>query len=114
MRRTVIRNRVIEVKEEQLSCDLCDKDIATDEVALIIEPSIVRPGGGQFWMGGSAAHIDVCSVDCLQKNAHVVGLLLNSKLISALRTSFQEMEASRKDCARPGAVTSGAPVITSI
>lgn len=87
MVKTTVKQRTVDYESRSIYCDLCEEEVPEGQATITLMPSIARSQGERY-MGGDASRIDICSVDCMVKNAGAAGLLLNTKIIPDLRTKM--------------------------
>jgi hypothetical protein len=89
------KQKTVEYESRDIVCDLCEAEVPVGQATITLSPFIAKEQGERH--GGSAAHrIDICSVDCMVKNAGAAGLLLNTKILPELRGSLPVKRASGK------------------
>lgn len=85
MVKTSKKQKTVEYESRDIVCDLCEAEVPAGQAIITLAPFIAREQGDRF--GGVEDHkIDICSVDCMVKNAGAAGLLLNTKILPDLRT----------------------------
>ena len=84
MIKNTTKKKTVEYESQDVVCDLCETEVPAGQAMITLVPSI--EDGGRRGMCGEAHKIDVCSVDCLVKNAGAAGLLLNTKILPDLRS----------------------------
>lgn len=93
MIKRVTKERVVEYAENDIFCDLCEKAVPEGTAMINLQPAIAEADGRK----SPGNHIiEVCSVECLTKNAGAAGLLLNMKYFPELRAAHAEQVKKRK------------------
>ena len=84
MVKTTTKQKTIEYESRDIVCDLCEAEVPEGQAIVSIVPAIARNQGTRF-NGDELHRIDICSVDCLVKNAAAAGLVLNTKILPDIR-----------------------------
>ena len=83
----IIKDKIIKVETNVNVCDLCEAEVSDGQSMVTIVPAINRTNADKYYGDHQETRIDICSVDCMVKNARAAGLLLNTKLIPTLYDS---------------------------
>jgi hypothetical protein len=84
MVKTTTKQKTVDYEHRGIYCDLCEAEVPEGQATVSILPAIARTQGERYH-GNDSHKIDICSVDCLVKNAAAAGLLLNTKILPDLR-----------------------------
>lgn len=85
------KQKTVEYESQDIICDLCEAEVPEGQALVTLVPAITEDQGRRT-NGGEGHKIDICSVDCLVKNAGAAGLLLNTKIIPDLRSRLRANE----------------------
>lgn len=84
MVKTTTKQKTVDYESRSIYCDLCEEEVPEGQVTIQLMPSIARAQGERY-RGSDEHKIDICSVDCMVKNAAAAGLVLNTKILPDLR-----------------------------
>jgi len=95
MVKSSVKKKTVEYESRDIICDLCEAEVPVGQATITLSPFIAKEQGERY--GGAAEHrLDICSVDCMVKNAGAAGLLLNTKILPDLRGKASREKGSKK------------------
>lgn len=94
MLKRVTKERVVKYEEDAIICDLCEGTVPENGAMLTLTPQIAGTNGSR---SSGDTKIEICSVECLIKNAGAAGLVLNTKIFPELRGKTSETARKRKE-----------------
>ncbi len=96
MVKTFTKQRTVEYQENDIVCDLCEKEIKKGNPFLTIQPNVAASNGNRYPNAKADRNLDVCSTECLLKNVGAAAILMNTKHLPSVKEDFDKNEDARK------------------